>query len=109
MTEEEIGKKAEEFRSWLRKELIDNDNAEMFDDSNFIARKSYQYGFKDGYSDGYETGKRNERELQCGKKHLENLANENETLKAQIADLKDESNRLRAVVDRAREEKLIDF
>ena len=33
------------------------------------------------FNEGYEAGKKNERELQCGKKHLENLAKENEALK----------------------------
>ena len=36
-------------------------------------RQAYKDGFNDGYSDGYEVGKKNERELQCGKKHIEGL------------------------------------
>lgn len=49
--------------------------------ANAKLRQAYKDGFTDGYSDGYEVGKKNERELQCGKKHLENLAKENEALK----------------------------
>lgn len=33
------------------------------------------------FNEEYEAGKKNERELQCGKNHLENLAKENEALK----------------------------
>lgn len=44
--------------------------------------------YTSGYADGFEVGKKKERELQCGKNHLENLAKENEELKAQIKKLK---------------------
>lgn len=49
---------------------------------------AFKDGYKTGYSDGYEVGKKNERELQCGKNHLENLTKENEVLKQQIERLK---------------------
>ena len=42
---------------------------------------AYRVGFNAGYTDGYEVGKKNERELQCGKNHLEKLAKENESLR----------------------------
>lgn len=52
------------------------------------AKQIYKDAYESGYSDGYEVGKKNERELQCGKKQLENLAKVNELLKAQIEQMK---------------------
>lgn len=84
MTDYELYKKAEAYRLKLKNELIANDDFERFDEFDVNVRQSYTDGFNDGYSDGYEVGKKNERELQCGKKQLENLAKVNEALKAQI-------------------------
>lgn len=69
MTEEELEKKAKKYE------------LETWGMGNEKLQEAYKDGFNDGYSDGYEIGKKNERELQCGKKHLENLAKENEALK----------------------------
>ena len=69
MTEEELEKKAKEYE------------LETWGMGNEKLQEAYKDGFNDGYSDGYEIGNKNERELQCGKKHLENLAKENEALK----------------------------
>lgn len=70
---QEIAKKAAEYAEGKLSRIIDS-----------VMRKNIKRAFKDGYksgfSDGYETGKRNERELQCGKKHLENLRKENKAL-----------------------------
>lgn len=78
MTEEEIEKKAEEYAlEYVCK------NCEFCHELNPLCSsvENYIKAFKDGYSDGYEVGKKNERELQCGKNHLEKLAKENESLK----------------------------
>lgn len=79
MTEEEFEKKAKKYYSeYIEKfvrGIVGSENVKI----GMI--KAYKDGFNAGYSDGYETGKKNERELQCGKKHLENLAKENEALK----------------------------
>lgn len=38
-----------------------------------VSDNELRQAYEDGYSVGYETGKKNERELQCGLKHLESL------------------------------------
>lgn len=66
MTEEELEKKASVYELKV---------------CGVHANSKLRQAYKDGYADGYEVGKKNERELQCGKNHLEKLAKENESLK----------------------------
>jgi hypothetical protein len=72
MTEKELEEKAEEYELNV---CGIHANAKL--------RQAYKDGFNDGYSDGYEVGKKNERELQCGKKHIEGLRNRIHSLEAE--------------------------
>ena len=85
MTEEDIEKKAEEYAlEYVCK------NCEFCHELNPFCSsvENYIKAFKDGYSDGYEAGKKNEREWQCGKGHIESLQNLNERLETQIEKMK---------------------
>lgn len=80
MTEEDIEKKAEEYAlEYVCK------NCEFCHELNPLCSsvENYIKAFKDGYSDGYEVGKKNERELQCGKKHIEGLRERIHSLEAE--------------------------
>lgn len=85
MTEEELEKKAKKY--CFEKVCKECNHSYACKNKNPLcsilknAKQIYKDGFNDGYSDGYEVGKKNERELQCGKNHLEKLAKENESLK----------------------------
>lgn len=81
MTKEEMKKKAKEYAKSHVCFYLSTSDTTKFVTSEDEVEHAYRVGFNAGYTDGYEVGKKNECELQCGKKHLENLAKENEALK----------------------------
>jgi len=80
MTEGELKKKAGEYAEGHQRFYLSTDTKHIVSSKEEIVH-AYRVGFNAGYTDGYEVGKKNERELQCGKNHLEKLAKENESLK----------------------------
>ena len=83
MTEEELEKKAKEYE--LETWCMENEKLQ----------EAYKDGFNDGYSDGYELGKKNERELQCGKKYIESLRQRIHSLETENASFREENKKLR--------------
>lgn len=81
MTKEELKKKAKEYSESHARIYITTSDITKVVTSKDEVEHAYRVGFNAGYTDGYEVGKKNERELQCGKNHLEKLAKENESLK----------------------------
>lgn len=93
MTDEEFEKKAKKYYSeYIEKfvrGIVGSENVKI----GMI--KAYKDGFNAGYSDGYETGKKNERELQCGKKYIESLEQRICSLEAENASFIEENKKLR--------------
>lgn len=93
MTEEEFEKKAKKYYSeYIEKfvrGIVGSENVKI----GMI--KAYKDGFNAGYSDCYETGKKNERELQCGKKYIESLEQRIYSLGAENTNFIVENKKLR--------------
>ena len=79
MTEEELEKKAKKY------ELKTLD----------MGTEKSQEAYNAGFSDGYEIGKKNERELQCGKKYIESLKQWIHSLETENASFREENKKLR--------------
>lgn len=92
MTEEEIEEKAKKYS--FEKVCKECGYSFSCSDKNSLCSKLknslriYQDGFNDGYSDGYEVGKKNERELQCGKNYIEGLRKRIHSLEAENESLR---------------------
>lgn len=92
MTEAEFEKRAEKYSEYVERfarGVVGAENVKV----GMI--KAYKDGFNAGYSDGYETGKKNERELQCGKKYIESLEQRICSLEAENASFIEENKKLR--------------
>lgn len=83
MTEEELEKKAKEYE------------LETLGMGNEKLQEAYKDGFNEGFSDGYEVWKKNERELQCGKKYIESLRQRIHSLETENASFREENKKLR--------------
>lgn len=99
MTEEELEKKAKKYS--FEKVCKECGYSFSCSDKNSLCSKLknslriYQDGFNDGYSGGYEIGKKNERELQCGKKYIESLRQRIHSLETENASFREENKKLR--------------
>lgn len=62
-------------------------------------QEAYKDGFNDGYSDGYEIGKKNERELQCGKEYIESLRQRIHSLETENESFREENKKLKQIIE----------
>lgn len=87
MIRKELKEKAKEYAKSHALFYMSTKNKKIVTSAKEVAL-GYRTGFNAGYTDGYEVGKKNERDLQCGKNYLEKLEKENKALKEQIYEMK---------------------
>lgn len=83
MTKKELKEKAKEYAKTHALFYMSTKDKKIVTSAKEVEH-GYRTGFNAGYSDGYEAGKKNERELQCGKNFLERLVKENKALREKI-------------------------
>ncbi len=86
----QLGYTKERLETWInRVEIVDGKDTDLHIDKLVYAihfegiKEIDRVSFNAGFTAGYEVGKKNERELQCGKKHMEGLRNRIHSLEAE--------------------------